>query len=146
MGSKMRDTGNPSLDDTTILRPHLQSWKPCDKALDMEEADELHDPDADREDERWVEKNLSNGNALSLSCLGCFTQLCYQAQKHDSYEQYRALQVYLCKFDKNITLTQDDGEAVHPVRCDVCNAEVAVVDKDEVYHFFNVIPSSAILT
>ncbi|KAG0348095.1 hypothetical protein BG004_006070 [Podila humilis] len=36
----------------------------------------------------------------------------------------------------------DEPEAVyHPVVCEVCNTKVALIDGDEVYHFFNVIPS-----
>lgn len=31
----------------------------------------------------------------------------------------------------------------HPVRCRDCNTEVAVVDTDEVFHFFNVLPSAS---
>lgn len=38
--------------------------------------------------------------------------------------------------------TSHSGEEVyHPVRCEQCNTEVGVFDKDEVYHFFNVISS-----
>ena len=33
-------------------------------------------------------------------------------------------------------------ELYHPVRCRQCNTEVAVYDKDEVFHFFNVLPSA----
>lgn len=32
-------------------------------------------------------------------------------------------------------------ELYHPVRCTECSTEVAVFDKDEVYHFFNVLAS-----
>lgn len=32
-------------------------------------------------------------------------------------------------------------EAYHPVCCAECSTEVAVLDKDEVYHFFNVLSS-----
>ena len=32
-------------------------------------------------------------------------------------------------------------ELYHPVRCSQCNTEVAVFDKDEVFHFFNVLAS-----
>ncbi len=32
-------------------------------------------------------------------------------------------------------------EVYHPVRCTQCNTEVGVFDKDEVYHFFNVLAS-----
>lgn len=35
----------------------------------------------------------------------------------------------------------DAGEAYHPVCCTECSTEVAVLDKDEVYHFFNVLSS-----
>ncbi|KAK3813241.1 MAG: E2F-associated phosphoprotein-domain-containing protein [Benniella sp.] len=36
----------------------------------------------------------------------------------------------------------DDTDAIyHPVICEICNTKVAVVDQDEVYHFFNVIPT-----
>ncbi|AWP15954.1 putative E2F-associated phosphoprotein, partial [Scophthalmus maximus] len=35
----------------------------------------------------------------------------------------------------------DAGEAYHPVQCTECSTEVAVFDKDEVYHFFNILAS-----
>lgn len=35
----------------------------------------------------------------------------------------------------------DAGEAYHPVQCSECSTEVAVFDKDEVYHFFNILAS-----
>ena len=34
------------------------------------------------------------------------------------------------------------AEHYHPVRCTQCNTEVAVYDKDEVFHFFNVLAST----
>ena len=40
---------------------------------------------------------------------------------------------------------KDPGEATesyHPVRCSECNTEVAVLDSEEVFHFFNVIASA----
>lgn len=36
----------------------------------------------------------------------------------------------------------EGAELYHPVRCSQCNTEVAVYDKDEVYHFFNVLTSA----
>jgi len=39
--------------------------------------------------------------------------------------------------------TNTDGDVYHPVVCSVCNSEVGVYDKDEVYHFFNVLASYA---
>lgn len=35
----------------------------------------------------------------------------------------------------------DADEAYHPVCCTECSTEVAVLDKDEVYHFFNILSS-----
>ncbi|KAF9919070.1 hypothetical protein BX616_002123 [Lobosporangium transversale] len=35
----------------------------------------------------------------------------------------------------------DENMAYHPVACEICNTKVALMDQDEVYHFFNVIPS-----
>ena len=32
-----------------------------------------------------------------------------------------------------------DDEIYHPVQCAICYTDVAVYDKDEVYHFFHVI-------
>ncbi|CAG8484382.1 24709_t:CDS:2 [Cetraspora pellucida] len=34
-----------------------------------------------------------------------------------------------------------EGEIYYPVECEICGTKVAVVDEEEVYHFFNVIPS-----
>ena len=36
---------------------------------------------------------------------------------------------------------EEEEEEFHSVKCDHCSTEVAVLDKDEVYHFFNVVPS-----
>ncbi|XP_064086847.1 E2F-associated phosphoprotein-like [Macrobrachium nipponense] len=44
----------------------------------------------------------------------------------------------------NITETcpvQDEDELFHPVLCSICKTKVAVYDKEEVYHFFNVVSS-----
>lgn len=35
----------------------------------------------------------------------------------------------------------DEEEIYHPVKCTECSTEVAVYDKDEVYHFFNILAS-----
>eukprot|EP00252_Welwitschia_mirabilis_P002739 TRINITY_DN126_c0_g1_i4.p2 TRINITY_DN126_c0_g1~~TRINITY_DN126_c0_g1_i4.p2 ORF type:complete len:116 (+),score=14.38 TRINITY_DN126_c0_g1_i4:148-495(+) len=44
---------------------------------------------------------------------------------------------------KNAESIQEDdkAEVVKPVCCSVCDTEVAVRDEDEIYHFFNVLPS-----
>ena len=38
---------------------------------------------------------------------------------------------------------EDDSGPYHPVQCTICSTEVAVYDKDEIFHFFNVLPSAS---
>lgn len=38
---------------------------------------------------------------------------------------------------------EDDSGPYHPVQCTICSTEVAVYDNDEVFHFFNVLPSAS---
>lgn len=80
--------------------------------------------------------------------------------------QYRAMFVVNCKVITDQILRQTKPERAHrkskdhkvsanfnqvaqsdeifsPVCCSICSTEVGVYDKDEVYHFFNVIPSNA---
>ncbi|XP_020387930.1 E2F-associated phosphoprotein [Rhincodon typus] len=106
-----------------------------------------------------------------LNCPACMTTLCLDCQRHELYkEQYRAMFVMNCIINRGEVLRykeagnrkrrnkykrvkgptaeilpglpQDGKEEVyHPVRCAECSVEVAVFDKDEVYHFFNVLAS-----
>jgi hypothetical protein len=34
----------------------------------------------------------------------------------------------------------DEDMTFHPVICEICSTKVAVIEQDEVYHFFNIIP------
>ncbi len=36
---------------------------------------------------------------------------------------------------------EEEGESFNPIRCSFCKITLGVYDKDEVYHFFNVIAS-----
>ncbi|XP_005989256.1 E2F-associated phosphoprotein [Latimeria chalumnae] len=103
-----------------------------------------------------------------LNCPACMTTLCLDCQRHEQYRtQYRAMFVMNCTVNKEEVLkykgmmnkkkknkhkrAKTDGreiadriqqeEEYHPVKCSECSTEVAVFDKDEVYHFFNVIAS-----
>ena len=108
------------------------------------------------------EKPLPNSDAV-LNCPACFVLLCLDCQRHDVYEhQYRAMFVQNCDIDKTqqlkypktkqkrskgkkktkeLIIDGGDDDLFHPVKCNRCNTQVAVYDKDEVYHFFNVIAS-----
>lgn len=94
-----------------------------------------------------------------LNCPGCMTLLCLDCQRHEIYNtQYRAMFVKNCVVDTKEVLkclpsrtsrrrrdlpdgVVDPRDIFNPVRCQVCRTEVAVYDRDEVYHFFNVIAS-----
>ncbi|GAB6031722.1 hypothetical protein CHUAL_009468 [Chamberlinius hualienensis] len=101
-----------------------------------------------------------------LNCPACMTTLCDDCQRHEAYKnQYRAMFVMHCTVDfekilenkpsgrqprqkKALKKSQPEEhdepcvtEFYHPVRCTECNTEVAVYDKEEVYHFFNVLTS-----
>lgn len=105
------------------------------------------------------QKRLPNSDAV-LDCPACMTTLCLDCQRHDVYDnQYRAMFVTNCKTDtsellkypkaskrsrkrkKNNQEGGTDEDKFHPVRCEECNTVVAVIDDDEVYHFFNVLAS-----
>ena len=77
--------------------------------------------------------------------------------------QYRAIFVVNCKVDSNKVQHSHqkpkrnkrsreagenqavlaDGETFKAVCCSVCSTEVGVIDEDDVYHFFNVLPSES---
>ncbi|KAM8921679.1 E2F-associated phosphoprotein isoform 2-T2 [Pelodytes ibericus] len=113
---------------------------------------------------------LPNSDAV-LNCPACMTTLCLDCQRHESYKtQYRAMFVMNCsvskeevlrfpdepltkhkrRHHKKMKVTSTDAatsaqnketEMFHPVKCTECSTEVAVYDKEEVYHFFNVLAS-----
>ncbi|KAI9030684.1 E2F-associated phosphoprotein [Phycomyces nitens] len=97
-----------------------------------------------------------------LTCPLCFSPLCYSCQRHDIYpNQFRAMFVENCKVIKTERYRtsagknrkkkkKDDGDSMDiaqdeasffMVKCETCDTHVAMMDDDEVYHFFNVISS-----
>ena len=68
--------------------------------------------------------------------------------RHASYQnQWRAMFVQNCRVNWNERLRygqpaeRQAAEVYQPVGCAQCGTEIGVLDADEVYHFFNVIPS-----
>jgi len=137
-----------------------------DDEIDYSIEPDFYDPAIDDVDERWAHKQRKGRTSDAvLSCPACFTTLCLDSQRHEKYvNQYRAMFVSNCKVKtdqilregkgkrKNRKVTAVDstapeaeskGPVFHPVCCEVCSTEVAVFDEDEVYHFFNVIPSNS---
>ncbi|NXL93143.1 EAPP protein, partial [Alectura lathami] len=106
-----------------------------------------------------------NSDAV-LNCPACMTTLCLDCQRHESYKtQYRAMFVMNCSVNKEeilrykkklkkrnkkmknsketapVQTNEEEEDVYHPVLCSECSTEVAVMDKDEVFHFFNVLAS-----
>ena len=105
------------------------------------------------------EKPLPNSDAV-LNCPACFMVLCLDCQRHETYEhQYRAMFVMNCSVDQTQQLkhpmksskkgkgkkpdhsSADPNDIFNPVNCDRCSTQVAVYDREEIYHFFNVLAS-----
>lgn len=104
------------------------------------------------------EKPVPNSDAV-LNCPACFVTLTLDCQRHEIYEtQYRAMFVMNCSVDftqqmkypepkkkgkgkAKTTDSVDPKDIFNPVKCDKCSTQVAVYDREEVYHFFNVLAS-----
>jgi len=103
-----------------------------------------------------------------LNCPACFSLLCMDCQRHEIYTgQYRAMFVQNCVISREEVLkvpcksfkfkgkkrklnaaieenadAQDAAkDTFNPVKCKVCNTQVAMYDSEEVYHFFHILAS-----
>lgn len=137
-----------------------------DDEIDYSIKPDFYDSDLDAKDELWVHKKRQGRYSDAvLSCPACFTTLCLECQRHEKYvTQYRAVFVVNCN-TKNEQVPQQNtqksrrrkrardcsgtqagavgGETFRQVCCSVCSTEVGVIDEEEVYHFFNVLPSES---
>jgi len=128
----------------------------------------FYDPEQDDEDQSWVDSvresyqvarpsgsanKLPTSDAV-LNCPACFTVLCLDCQRHEIYKtQYRAMFVINCTVDTSQKMSfplkhknkkgkkTGSDESYHPVTCDTCKTEVAMYDREEIYHFFNIVSS-----
>ncbi|EPS57395.1 hypothetical protein M569_17422, partial [Genlisea aurea] len=131
-----------------------------DDEIDYSSKPEFYDETLDSKDELWAEKQRRGRvSDAVLSCPACFTTLCLDCQRHETYvTQYRAVFVVNCKIEDEPPLTGskrkrgkkasqteglNDTATFKRVCCSVCSTEVGVVDESEVYHFFSVIPSES---
>lgn len=103
-----------------------------------------------------------------LSCPGCMVELTRDCQRHEIYKtQYRAMFVSNCQLvgdkmtiektgkekrrqrqkarksggqaDVAAPVLPDDSDLYTQVKCSSCGTIVAMMDSDEIYHFFNVL-------
>nr|XP_043626393.1 E2F-associated phosphoprotein [Erigeron canadensis] len=127
-----------------------------DDVIDYSVKPEFYDPNLDDKDQLWIQKKRKGQYSDAvLSCPACFTTLCLECQRHEKYvTQYRAIFVVNCKIKKEQVSEEGslkrkrvkkggsvDNELSSPVCCMVCETEVGVIDEDEVYHFYNALPS-----
>jgi hypothetical protein len=129
-----------------------------DLKLKYGEPDDLYDATSDDLDLKHVlqTKVVADSDAV-LSCPMCFTVVCYDCQRMEgSTSQFRAMFVeHLTVLRERpavdvIPALQDNPEQALQLCndkgylkacCDQCYSVLAVVDREEVYHLFNVIVS-----
>lgn len=150
--TKKADNGAPSNDDL-LYDPNMDDE---DEKWVNEQRHACIFPAATSSKEKPGVRPLPNSDAV-LNCPACMTLLCLDCQRHAIYNtQYRAMfvkncivndkEVLRCPLSKSSATrrrggTDDPCDLFHPVRCRVCSTEVAVRDREEVFHFFNVIAS-----
>ncbi|CAD6187618.1 unnamed protein product [Caenorhabditis auriculariae] len=116
--------------------------------------------------EKQTRPRLDNDSDAVLSCPGCMAELTSDCQRHEIYkEQYRAMFVSNCRLEPEKMTVEKTGkekrrerqkarksggnfevaekDVFTPVKCSVCNTLVAMMDTDEIYHFFNVLAGYA---
>ncbi|ESW14759.1 hypothetical protein PHAVU_007G015100 [Phaseolus vulgaris] len=153
--------------DNTVTHSPTNSQKTVsdDDEIDYTTKPEFYDPNLDDKNEQWIHKKRQGlvSDAV-LSCPACFTTLCLECQRHEKYlTQYRAVFVTNCKIGNDKVLKQNTSrsrkrnrgserfdshdpnstniETFKQVCCSACSTEVGVIDQDEIYHFYNVLPS-----
>ncbi|KAF9574984.1 hypothetical protein EC968_004744 [Mortierella alpina] len=137
----------------------------------LSNADLLYDPDEDDRDENWLLKKIAGAGPADMQSPFLMGHEIYPHQFRAMFvEHCRVIENERLRFPKETKAAKetkkpstgknttseaatssqefkpsqdDDAEAVyHPVVCEICNTKVALMDQDEVYHFFNVIPTS----
>ncbi|KAI8326716.1 hypothetical protein EDC96DRAFT_453870, partial [Choanephora cucurbitarum] len=101
----------------------------------------LYDPDMDDRDEAWVLKqiDLVKGNKSQMTI-----HRTHLFHRHERYaDQFRAMFVRNCHTvpGERYKMKSEDGQDEYyaKVTCETCGIHVAMLDEDEVYHFFNVV-------
>ena len=118
----------------------------------------LKSSDTNDENNPSKKEEMPQSDAI-LSCPSCMVSLCIDCQQHESYKnQFRAMFVMNCRVETSETLkykkkkkkrdrkgvpdkTMVEYDVYNPVKCAGCDTEVGVYDSDEVFHFYNVLPS-----
>ncbi|KAG0006951.1 hypothetical protein BGZ65_001322 [Modicella reniformis] len=134
----------------------------------ISDADLLYDPDEDDKDQDWLMKKIAamfvencrileneilrfaketksphnNNNKRTIKAATISTTTTTTASSTSLTTQSETSKAL--GSTNHFKLGEDDDANIiyHPANCEICNTKVAVVDQDEVYHFFNVIPTA----
>eukprot|EP00826_Nyctotherus_ovalis_P002419 TRINITY_DN10483_c0_g1_i4.p1 TRINITY_DN10483_c0_g1~~TRINITY_DN10483_c0_g1_i4.p1 ORF type:complete len:187 (-),score=59.08 TRINITY_DN10483_c0_g1_i4:171-731(-) len=114
---ELEDDWDPAVTSDSILKPVHVSFtdntieKAKSSASERQEVkkedEKLLNPYYDEKTEDWIERKYgkSTGQSLVLSCPFCFTPVCYNSQKHETYSnQYRAACADNCVIEENRVL------------------------------------------
>jgi len=119
---------------------------------DDDDMDLFYDATLDAKDEKRVrgKKKKKKNDATEaqtdaiLSCPKCLSTVCAQCQRHEKFDlQFRAVESFGTTVDEDIIFSDDNGSfRGRKVRCEACEETVGLLDEEDVYHFFNVVPSN----
>ena len=145
--SSSSSSGDASSEDDSDDKERFASSSSDDdddeRANTAEKEKELfYDSNLDDKDEKFIRKR-NNTDAI-LSCPACFSTVCTQCQQHLTFDlQYRAIESFGTKISTSEVLKDKRSSFTgRKVVCEACEETVAIIDEENVYHFFNVIPSN----
>lgn len=124
-----------------------------DNELTMhQEEDPFYDESVDALDSKWIkEKRGDLFTDGTLCCPLCITPVTFICQRHSVYHhQYRSIFPENCIVDYDTTLTPHSNKKMsvsqqvphdlfYAVNCSICQTQVAVLDDENIYHFFDVV-------
>ena len=120
---------------------------------DDDDMDLFYDATLDAKDEKRVrgkkKKKKKNNDAIEaetdaiLSCPKCLSTVCAQCQRHEKFDlQFRAVESFGTTVDEEFFIDDNGSFRGRKVRCEACEETVGLLDEEDVYHFFNVVPSN----
>ena len=118
-----------------------------------DDVDLFYDATLDAKDEKRVrgkKKKKNNVNDATeaetdaiLSCPQCLSTVCTQCHRHERFDlQFRAVESFGTTVDEDIFPDDNGSFRGRKVRCEACEETVGLLDEEDVYHFFNVVPSN----
>ncbi|KAG0029412.1 hypothetical protein BGZ82_007965 [Podila clonocystis] len=140
------------LKSSSLESPSTNAIKQSKKHTKISDADLLYDPDEDDRDENWLIKKIAGGHEIYTHqyramfvehCKTIESEVLRFAKETKRGKQEKAANSSISSSELEFKPSADDepDALYHPVVCEICNTKVALIDGDEVYHFFNVIPS-----